>query len=361
MKFGTFQLHSVPPWSSAHDVAQQQFDQMLSAEANGFDELWLAEHNGRNYGMVGNTVALATALAVATSRIRIATAVSRLPLHHPLHLAEDLAYADIISKGRIDWGVGKGYDELEFATYGIPFDEREDRWHETFDAVQQFWRTGSTEFHGTFYTFGEGQVLPMPLQRPAPPIYVMVSGSESSIRLAAENLLPMAFGSRLTPEQLRERLDLHAQIASDVGHPDESIREVLSRCWQLKPFHVAETTRRAIDEYQKGLEWYMDALGNRAMFGFALDHKPYSYFVEHQAVMLGSPEKIVEDLADFCARSGIENVICWVNMGGQPHAQVLRALQCFGDEVLPQVKDISSDWTRGAELQPPGTATAAGD
>jgi alkanesulfonate monooxygenase SsuD/methylene tetrahydromethanopterin reductase-like flavin-dependent oxidoreductase (luciferase family) len=358
VRFGTFQLHSIPPWTNGYDVVQQQFDQMLAAERNGFYELWLAEHNGRAYGAIGNTVGVATALAAATTRIRIATAVSRLPLHHPMHLAEDLAYADILSQGRIDWGVGKGYDKLEFATYDVPFEEREERWQETFDAVNQLWRTGSTEFNGKFFTLGPGDMVPMPLQRPTLPVYVMVSGSERSIQLAAKNLLPIASGSGPTPEELRQRLDLYAEKASAAGHPDDKIREVLARCWQLKPVHVGETTERAIVEYRQGLEWYMKSLANRSMFGFAREPKPYEYFVEHQSVLLGSPEKIAEDLADYCERSGIDNVICWVNMGGQPHAQVMAALDRMGEYIVPKLENFSYGWTSSAESIAPAAVTA---
>jgi alkanesulfonate monooxygenase SsuD/methylene tetrahydromethanopterin reductase-like flavin-dependent oxidoreductase (luciferase family) len=346
MRMGTFQLHSVPPWLTSASVAREQFAQMQAADRFGFFELWLAEHNSRDYGMIGNTPALANALAVATQNIRIATAVCRLPLHNPLHVAEDLAYADVMSGGRIDFGVGKGYDLQEFGSYGVPFEERDARWEESLTAIRQIWRTGSTAFAGKFHHGGEGTFLPKPLTPGGPPIYVMVSGSVGSIKLAAEQLLPIASGSGPTPEELRSRLDMYAQLASDAGHDDAGIGAVLNNCWQLKPMHVAETTQRAITEYRKGLEWYMAELNNRSMFGFAREPKPYQYFVEHQAVLLGSPEKVTDDLREYCERSGINNVICWINMGGQPHEQVMSALEIFGTAVIPKLRDYRFDWTR---------------
>jgi alkanesulfonate monooxygenase SsuD/methylene tetrahydromethanopterin reductase-like flavin-dependent oxidoreductase (luciferase family) len=321
---------------------------MLAADRNGFHELWLAEHNSRDYGMVGNTSALAAALAVRTNQIRIATAVCRLPLHNPLHVAEDLAYADIMSNGRIDFGVGKGYDLQEFGSYGVAFEERDGRWEESFAAIQHFWKSGTTEFSGRYFHGGKGTVLPRPLDPAGLPVYVMVSGSLGSIKLAAERLLPIASGSGPTPEQLHDRLDQYAQLAAAAGHDDASIGNALGNCWQLKPLHVAETTERAIAEYQRGLEWYMGELNNRSMFGFARESKPYSYFVEHQAVILGSPERVIDSLRDYCDRSGVNNVICWVNMGGQPHQQVLNALDIFGEQVIPALREQRFDWSRGA-------------
>jgi alkanesulfonate monooxygenase SsuD/methylene tetrahydromethanopterin reductase-like flavin-dependent oxidoreductase (luciferase family) len=354
MRMGTFQLHSIPPWSTSTDVAREQFAQMQAAEDAGFHELWLAEHNSRDYGMIGNTAALATALAVATTNIRISTAVCRLPLHNPLHVAEDLAYADVMSGGRVDLGVGRGYDLQEFGSYGVPFEERDERWQESFNAIRQIWRTGQTEFAGNYHRAGQGKFLPVPLTPGGPPIYVMVSGSASSIKMAAELLLPIASGSGPTPEELRTRLDMYAQLASDAGHDDQAIGTVLNNCWQLKPMHAAETTEQAITEYRRGLEWYMAELSNRSMYGFARELKPYEYFVEHQSVLLGSAEKLAEDLADYCDRSGINNVICWINMGGQPHEQVLTALEIFGAAIIPKLRDYRFDWTRQRTATEPG-------
>src|SRR3546814_7239118 len=151
---------------------------------------------------------------------------------------------DIISNGRLDWGVGKGYDKLEFASYGVPFDEREERWEETFDAVQTIWRTKETAYSGEFYELGAGELLPPPLQRPLLPIYAMVSNRDESIEWAAERLLPVAIGSGPDWYDIRHQLPLYGQTAAKHGYADLSIRETLDRCWQPKQVHVAATTDR---------------------------------------------------------------------------------------------------------------------
>ena len=130
MNFGTFHLYSKPPWMSDSDVIHGELQQQLWLEELGYDEAWLAEHNARVYGIVGSLQVAAAALAAQTERIRIGAAVTRLPLHHPLHTAEDLALIDVLSNGRFDLGFGKGYDPLEFETYGVDFEERQDRWEE---------------------------------------------------------------------------------------------------------------------------------------------------------------------------------------------------------------------------------------
>jgi alkanesulfonate monooxygenase SsuD/methylene tetrahydromethanopterin reductase-like flavin-dependent oxidoreductase (luciferase family) len=345
MKFGTFQLQSIPPWTNPHDVVQQQWEQMLAAERFGFHELWLAEHNGRPYGMVGNTVTLAAALAAATTRIRIATAVVRLPLHNPTHLAEDLCYVDNLSRGRLDWGVGKGYDLHEFSTYGVDHDLREELWTETFDAVRQMIATGRTEWSGKHYQLADGELLPPPFSPGHLSTYVMVSGSEASVLWAARHGLPIAIGSGPGWDDIRSRLEMYGAEAARSGIPDAVIRHNLANTWQLRQVHVARTTERAVAEYRRGLMWYMDALANRAMFGFAREHKPYEYYVEHKAVVLGSPEKVIDELRGYARTTGINNIICWFNLGGQPHGQTLNSMQLFSEEVVPELTDFGYDWS----------------
>lgn len=347
MKFGTFHLYSIPPWTNDYDVVSQQFEQIKKAEEIGLSEVWLAEHNARRYGLVGNALLTASAIASATRNIRIATAVTRLPLHNPVHLAEDLAYVDILSSGRLDWGIGKGYDPLEFATYGVPFDEREERWQDTFDAVLEIWSTGRTGAQSKFADLGDAELFPHPLQRPVLPIYVMVSRSDSSVVWAAENLYPVVLGQGPDWDDVKHKLDLYAETASSAGFDDESVKDALSKCWQLKQVHVASTTERAVDEYRDALMWYFEMKNNRIMFGYPADARPYEYYLAHKSVILGSSDKVTNDLGEYVEYTGMQNVISWFNCGHQPHPQVLGALDRFGTEVLPHLANV----TRGPRLR----------
>ena len=108
MKFGLFHLFAVPHWTNSHDIIRNEFDQIRLGEQLGYHSIWLAEHNGRPYGVLGDVAMGAAAVATCTTTIRIVTAVTRNPLHHPLALAQNLAFVDNLSNGRLDWGVGKG-------------------------------------------------------------------------------------------------------------------------------------------------------------------------------------------------------------------------------------------------------------
>ncbi|CAN5256635.1 hypothetical protein BH09ACT6_BH09ACT6_06860 [soil metagenome] len=349
MRFGTFHLHSIPEWTNPYDVVEQQFSHFLAAEEAGLYEVWLAEHNGRAYGLGGDVSQIAAAIAGATSRIRIGTGVSRLPLHHPVHLAESLAYADVLSKGRLDFGIGKGYDQIEFASYGVPFETRNERWQETLDAIHHMWKTGNTEWNGDIYQFGPATMLPAPLQRPLIPTYLMVANSDESVKYAADKLMPIVFGSGGEVANLRRHVDNYGEHARNAGFDDRAINEIIASFWQMKPVHIGSTTERAKDEYRRGMEFYMSELNHRNFTGFSGgDITSMDDIINHERVIIGSPGNVADRMAEYCEASGINNVIAWINMGAQPNGQVLDAIHRLGEEVQPMLEGVHSTAMKAA-------------
>jgi alkanesulfonate monooxygenase SsuD/methylene tetrahydromethanopterin reductase-like flavin-dependent oxidoreductase (luciferase family) len=338
MKFGQFHLFSVPPWTDSNSMIPDEIAQIVKADELGYDEAWLAEHNARRYGVVGNCHLSAAAVATVTKQIRIGTAVTRLPLHHPLHIAEDLGFVDVLSKGRLDWGVGKGYDPLEFATYGVPFEEREERWEDAFNAVRHIWKTGRLEYSGKYNQIPDGELFPPPYQKPEPPIFRMVSRSDSSVVWAAERLFPMVIGQGPEWDDAKHKMELYADTADKAGHARDDIQRALDNCWQLKQMHLAESDDVAAKQYRDALMWYFDIRDNRTMFGFSREPQPYEYYLQHRSVLVGSPGRILEDLQEYSEFTGIKNVICWFNCGGQPQQQVMEAMTGFASEVMPRLR-----------------------
>jgi len=108
VKFGTFYFFQATPGQRHADIIRGELDQIEWTEELGFDEIWLTEHHFIEYGLSVDPAALASAAASRTRRIRIGLAAAILPFHHPLRLAEQMALVDIISRGRLDVGVGRG-------------------------------------------------------------------------------------------------------------------------------------------------------------------------------------------------------------------------------------------------------------
>src|SRR5688572_1605666 len=217
MGFGTFHLFSRPEWMSDSDVVQAELDQGRWSEELGFDEAWFAEHNGRVYGIAGSLQVTMAALAATTKRIRVGAAVTRLPLHHPLHTAEDLALVDVLSEGRFDWGIGKGYDPLEFASYDVDFNERDERWEEALEIILTAWRDGRIAYEGKHWTIPETELFPKPIQRPHPPAFLMVTRSDDSVIFAAKRLFPVIFGQWPDWDDVKSKVDLYRMTAREAG------------------------------------------------------------------------------------------------------------------------------------------------
>src|SRR5258708_19664318 len=120
MEIGIFQLLPAPEALADREVIEQALWEVDFAEANGFDSVWVAEHHLSSFGLVGAPSVLAAAVAQRTQRVRIGYAVAVLPLHHPLRLAEEIAWVDNLSRGRLMVAVGPGFSPYDFAAFHLP-------------------------------------------------------------------------------------------------------------------------------------------------------------------------------------------------------------------------------------------------
>src|SRR5215468_2687500 len=135
MRFGTFFFFQAPPGHRHHDIIRRELEQIEWTEELGFDEAWLTEHHFIDYGLSVDPAALAAAAASRTQRIRIGLAAAILPFHEPLRLAEQMALVDIISRGRLDMGVGRGNRPAEFCGFRVLQHENRERFEEALEIL----------------------------------------------------------------------------------------------------------------------------------------------------------------------------------------------------------------------------------
>ena len=199
MRFGTFYFFQAAPGLTHAEVVHRELEQMEWTEELGYDQIWLTEHHFIDYGLAVDPASLAATAAARTRRVRIGLAAAILPFHHPLRLAEQLALIDIISKGRLDVGVGRGNRPAEFAGYQVPQQENRERFDETMDIILKAWTEERFTYEGRFYTIPEARVIPKPWQKPHPPIY-QVCGSEDGIESSAARGWPMLNSLLTGPE-----------------------------------------------------------------------------------------------------------------------------------------------------------------
>src|SRR5579859_6232169 len=168
LNFGTFLLMQSPSAQSSEEMYARAIEHAQAAEGLGFRNIWLAEHHFSTYGYVGRPVQLATYLAAKTSNIRVGTAVIVVPLHHPLLVAEDIATLDVLAQGRVDIGLGRGYQYYEFERLGLELDSARMRWDESIDIILRALEGKPFTYSGKLYEIPETSVFPHPVQKPHP-------------------------------------------------------------------------------------------------------------------------------------------------------------------------------------------------
>src|SRR6185312_12170052 len=165
---------------------------LIEAEALGFHSSFIVEHHFTGFGQVSATLNLLTWIGARTRTLRLGTAVIVLPWHNPVLLAEQAATVDLLSGGRLDFGIGKGYRHNEFASFRIPMEEAEARFEEAIDIITKSWTSNERfSFHGKYWAFDDIIVEPPSNQKPHPPFWQGAGHPASIARVAARghNLL----------------------------------------------------------------------------------------------------------------------------------------------------------------------------
>src|SRR5208337_4411471 len=148
MKFGMLHLFENPVGKSEYQIVKEQFDLMRAAEDLGFDSIWPAEHHFTEYGYCASPALSLAAVASVTKRIRLGTGVVVLPFHNPIRVAEELAMLDLMSDGRLDFGVGRGYQPLEFKGFQIDQAKSRGIFNESLEVIMQAWTQERVNFKG---------------------------------------------------------------------------------------------------------------------------------------------------------------------------------------------------------------------
>jgi alkanesulfonate monooxygenase SsuD/methylene tetrahydromethanopterin reductase-like flavin-dependent oxidoreductase (luciferase family) len=221
MRFGFFdQL----PCASGYTERQRYRDIIAQIELGdviGFDTAWLGElHFSRAFSILADPLMVLAAAAQRTTRIRLGTAVTLLPLHNPVKVAEQAAIADILSDGRLELGVGRGTAPLHYSGYDVPQEESRERFDEALEFILRAWTNEQFSFEGRHFRARELAIVPRPLQSPHPPIRI-AANSPDTFPMAGRRGFPI-FATPLInpPDKLREGLALYRDTLG--SHPGDT-------------------------------------------------------------------------------------------------------------------------------------------
>jgi alkanesulfonate monooxygenase SsuD/methylene tetrahydromethanopterin reductase-like flavin-dependent oxidoreductase (luciferase family) len=232
MKFGLFssaQANSNDLPAETGQGFRDYLDYNIEAEALGYQSSFSVEHHFTGWNQVSATLMLLMALAMRTRTLRLGTAVIVLPWHNPALLAEQAATLDLLSAGRFDFGIGKGYRHSEFKGFQIAPEEAEARFEEAIEVMTRAWTSRERFSHrGQFWHFEDIVVEPPPAQQPHPPLWV-AAGSEHSVRRAASRGFNLILDQYASVRIIGERIGVYKAECKARGRPFDPMRVAVAR------------------------------------------------------------------------------------------------------------------------------------
>ena len=350
MKFGTYYFLQATPGRPAAAIVADEVDQMVLSERLGFDSVWLTEHHYADYGISSAPSVLLATVAARTERVKLGMAVWVLPFHNPLKLAEETATLDILSRGRLVVGLGRGNRPQEFLGHSVDQDESRTRMQEGVDVLRMAWTEETVTYHGQHWRFDGIPVYPKPMTTPHPPLAFAVS-SPQSIEWAGTNGFPILSSGLTTPlESLQNQRATHTAALKKAGHPESTIESLLRQWIVSKHVYVAPTDEEARADAEGPEKWYLSAFERSirptglsgiseavrqqatAAADRAASHR-WEDLVEDR-LFIGSPETVRRKVAELQA-IGVGEIICWMSFGGLAPEKVRRSMELFASEVIP--------------------------
>jgi alkanesulfonate monooxygenase SsuD/methylene tetrahydromethanopterin reductase-like flavin-dependent oxidoreductase (luciferase family) len=335
MKFGLFGGARVN--RSGPESDSQGYDTFINyvveAEALGFEHLFMVEHHFTGMGQVSSSLSLLAYLAARTSRIRLGTGVVVLPWHNPVLVAEQAATLDLLSNGRLDLGVGRGYRKAEFEGFCIPMEEAQERFDEAIEVIRKAWTSpGRFSYHGKRWNYDNIVVEPPVMQQPHPPLW-MAAVNPPGIRRAAQEGYNLLLDQVASIEQIGERIAIFREECRATARPYRSDMVGVTR-----GLYWAPTAERRLIQAGRRAE-IMKSIGAIRQPGEAMDP------AQDNAPLFGSVEEIIERLQKLAAVGVGLTLVS--DPSGEPET-----LRTFAREVMPAVnaKSVFSSGQRDLAL-----------
>ncbi|HKA53441.1 MAG TPA: LLM class flavin-dependent oxidoreductase [Candidatus Binatia bacterium] len=341
MNFGLLMPFQNPPrWARPFpELYREQIDQIVRAEELGYDTVWLTEHHFDQDGWSPSLLPLAAGIATRTRRIRIGTFILVLPFQHALRVAEDAATIDILSDGRFDLGVGKGYRVNEFTSFGLPREQRNAMLEEGLEVIRRAWTEECFSFAGRYYQLTDVRLSPRPVQKPHPPIWIGARGKKAIERAARMGFHLMGTG------EVEQQRDYDRALKQHGRDPKDFFLA------QLRWVYVAESREKAWDAVGEHMHYLFtsafpllqqagDLPADRAMSQPpSLEQlRTLDPTIPGGVPVVGTPEDCVRAIERYRQETRVTHLAMGVHLPGLAPEKVRGCLELFAREVMPHFK-----------------------
>lgn len=355
MKFGLFYEMQGASNRTDQTLYNEHLDQFVLADELGYDCLWLAElHFNRGYSVMPNPNLVLAAASQRTKNIRLGTGISVLPINHPLRLAEEIATLDLMSGGRVDWGIGRGHPMTGiYDHFGVDIDSSKAAFRESLDIIKKAWSEERFSFDGQFYQIDDVSVVPKPMQPGGPETFVSAF-SPDTFALAAEYGTNLFLPAQLTPKaMIKQAIEgFHGALQANGRNPAEHRTPVLLPVYvDVDGDRARADIKNAMMSYYKIIESMMGEMMGRLQRKHSEFPESYKGYLQIGEVMdgltfegvcsefaiFGSPEEVVDRLQAYQEATGVDDFIIWTNVGAMPHDKVANSMKLFAEQVIPKL------------------------
>jgi alkanesulfonate monooxygenase SsuD/methylene tetrahydromethanopterin reductase-like flavin-dependent oxidoreductase (luciferase family) len=361
VKFGIFYEHQLPrPWQedSEYRLLHESLDQIELADRLGYDYAWEVEHHFlEEYSHSSAPEVFLGAASQRTKNIRLGHGIVQLTTNHPARVAERVSTLDLLSHGRVEFGIGEGSSITELHPFDRRFRDKRDVWEDAVRACLPMFSNAAWEYHGAHFDFPLRNVIPKPRQKPHPPLWVACSQLET-IRMAGRRGMG-ALGFQFVSAEAAHAW-VHAYYIAYTQHLDLLCDyDTNPNIAVVSPFMCAPTDEEALAKaegssfFQFALLFYNSrppvAPGEVNLWE---EYLAYRDSPEGQRArlggLIGSPETIRERLRKFEA-SNVDQVILLNQSGKNTHADICSSLELFARDVMPEFharEDEHQEWKR---------------
>jgi len=333
MKFGIFVFGDNHP--DLGRSVQKYYEEVLTmaewAEELGFDSFWIGEHHFYWYGTGVSPPMIIAAIAQRTKKIRLGPAVSVLPFHHPLIVAEEYALADNLCGGRLNFAIGSGFSPVEYKTFGMWMEEARERYWESFDLILKAWTQDEFSHNGKYYQIDNGSLYMKPMQKPSPPTWIAASSDETLTRAGELGFSTMGipFVRSNSIHEVKEKNDLFMESYLRAGHKEKPDIIVALHVY------LAGREEEAVESARPPFQRIVDYLVKYRRPGAKTPD--FDTIKKGKLAAFTTPEQACAIFREY-EKIGVTHVIAMVNFGGVPMPDVRRTMELMSKEVFPKFK-----------------------
>lgn len=356
VEFGIFILMQQRGYHQHSDqILRNAVEQTVVADQAGFDTAWYAEHHFSNYGLCPSPLMMVAHCAPQTRRIRLGSAVCVLPLYHPARLLAEAGFADVVSNGRLELGVGAGYQQFEFERFGVNLADAPKIFSEFLAVLQKGFREKVFAHDGEFIKLPPTAISMRPQQHPMPPIWLATLNPAVQARAMREGhslFVTVLLNGRDKLRSLRESLE---SVAAEANHDLSRTRIGLLRC------AFASDRKSEIDayldcaRYQRRISESLKERRAQSSDGYMVreDERPTDPTIDQLRATLpvGSVDQVIERMVEEIRILRPTQVALQTQLGDFDQATMLRQIELWGSRIIPAIRrELAADMPVAAPL-----------